>query len=85
MPKFECGEAVYWKSSNTTKKGYVEAIVPAGKTPSEIGFPKAGGGGICRDHESYVLRGRKLNSRGAEYGSKGWYWPHVSLLKVPPA
>ena len=75
------GDKVRWISSNTRKSGTIEAIVPEGSTPSDVGFPKAGGGGMSRGHESYVVRGRKLDSRGNEYGPAALYWPFVSLLE----
>ncbi|WP_159975797.1 MULTISPECIES: hypothetical protein [unclassified Novosphingobium] len=78
------GDKVRWTSSNTCKRGVIEAIVPAGSLPGDVGFPNAGGGGMSRDHETYIVRGRKLNSAGAEYGSKGVYWPRVSLLELVP-
>ena len=80
--KFEVGMNVTWISSNTRKRGVITDVVPAGRTPREIGKPKAGGGGMYRDHETYVVRGRKLTSRGEEYGPKADYWPLVSLLET---
>lgn len=80
MRKFQIGDQVVWVSSNTKKIGEVTAIVPAGKLPREVGKPKAGGGGMHRDHESYVVRGKKLNSKNAPYGHFADYWPFVSLL-----
>lgn len=74
------GTKVEWTSSNTKKIGEVTAIVPAGKTPAEIGKPKAGGGGDPRKFESYVVRGRKVDSKGVPFGPKADYWPLVSLL-----
>lgn len=75
------GAVVRWISSNIYKQGVVEAVVPAGRTPADVGFPKAGGGGLARDHKSYIVRGRKF-AGGKEYGSKALYWPHVSLLEL---
>lgn len=79
--KFEVGQKVKWISSNVRKTGEITAVVPAGKVPSEIGKPKAGGGGLPRDHESYVVHGQKQDNRGP-YGSKAEYWPFVSLLEL---
>lgn len=77
--KFSVGDKVEWVSSGVKKIGEIIAVVPAGKTPVEIGYPKAGGGGVARDHETYVAKGVKHDSKGA-YGSKALYWPFVSLL-----
>ncbi|MQB09564.1 hypothetical protein DXT96_06805 [Agrobacterium sp. ICMP 6402] len=63
--KFSVGDKVEWVSSGVKKIGEIIAVVPAGKTPAEIGYPKAGGGGEARDHETYVARGVKQDSKGA--------------------
>lgn len=76
---FEVGDKVTWISSNTQKVGEVIAVVPAGKTPAEIGHPKAGGGGIQRDHETYVIRGQQI-WKGQVQPRKALYWPYVSLI-----
>ena len=80
--KFEVGTEVTWISSNTRKRGVITAIVPAGKTPADVGASRAGGGGGSRDHETYVVRGQKLNHKGEPYGPKADYWPLVSLLET---
>lgn len=82
---YQVNDVVRWNSSNTDKQGTVVAIVPAGQKPSDVGFPKAGGGGLPRDHETYVVKGKKLqhNTVGTiPYGSAAFYWPHVSLLSL---
>ena len=81
--KFNVGDKTQWVSSGVRKIGEVIAVVPAGKTPSDIGYPKAGGGGIARDHETYVIKGIKVDSKGP-YGSRALYWPFVSLLLSTP-
>lgn len=80
--KFKLGDKVVWTSSNTRKVGEVTAVVPAGILPREVGKPKAGGGGWARDHETYVIRGRKLDGKNEPYGPKADYWPFVSLLRL---
>lgn len=81
MSKFKIGDKVRWISSNTYKQGIVEVVLPPRRTPLDVGYPKAGGGGLSRDHETYIVRGRKITNRGDEYGSKALYWPRVSLLE----
>jgi len=78
---FKVGDKVRWTSSNTLKTGKVTHVVPAGKKPSLFGVFDAGGGGLPRDHETYIIRGKKQNSRGESYGSAANYWPLVSLLE----
>lgn len=78
---FAVGDKVEWTSSNTRKVGEIVAVVPAGKIPSDVGFPKAGGGGIGRKQVSYIARGRKRTYRDEPYGSNAVYWPMTSLLK----
>ncbi|KQM88620.1 hypothetical protein ASE67_02450 [Sphingomonas sp. Leaf23] len=82
MTKFAVGDPVEWTTSNTRKIGEIVAVVPGGQKPAQVGFPKAGGGGLGRDHESYVVMGRKTDSRGAYYGSAAVYWPPVSTIKA---
>lgn len=77
----EIGDKVRWTSSGTQKRGTILAIVPSGLKPADMGFPKAGGGGMSRNHESYVVKGRRLNSKGEETGSTSLYWPHSSLIE----
>ena len=77
---FAVGDTVTWISSGTWKRGVITDIVPAGKTPADIGRPKAGGGGGRRKHDSYVIHGRKVYG-GIECGSKAYYWPVVSLIE----
>ena len=81
METLTVGQKVKWTSSNTEKVGEVVAIVPAGKTPRDVGHPKAGGGGMARDHESYVIRGQQI-WRGELQARKAWYWPVVSLIRT---
>lgn len=81
--QFKVGDKVRWISSNTRKVGEIIAIVPKGKMPREIGYPKAGGGGWGRDHESYVVQGAAVPSRHqAKAPRKAHYWPVVSLLEA---
>lgn len=85
---YQVNDIVRWTSSNTDKQGTIVAVVPAGRKPADVGFPKAGGGGLQRDHETYVIRGKKLQRTvdgAAPYGSAALYWPHVSLLKLVEA
>lgn len=79
-PEFAVGDRVEWVSSNTRKVGAVTHILPPEASPADLGI-RAGGGGFGRAHQSYIVRGRKSNSRGEEYGPAANYWPAVSLLK----
>lgn len=81
MATFAIGDRVKWNSSNTDKVGEIVAVVPAGQRPIDVGFAKAGGGGLSRDHTTYIVKGRKLDSRGDPRGSTAHYWPVVSLLR----
>lgn len=76
----QVGDPVTWVSSNTRKVGHIVAIVPAGQKPKDVGFPKAGGEGMSRDHVSYVLKGQRHDGK-KPIGSAALYWPHVSLIK----
>lgn len=83
MTKFAVGDRVEWTTSNTRKIGEIVAVVPEGMLPVEVGFPKAGGGGMSRGHESYVVKGRKTYTRSNYfYGSAATYWPPVSTIKA---
>ncbi|GCD54190.1 MULTISPECIES: hypothetical protein [Acetobacter] len=76
MTDFKIGTPVSWKSSCTQKSGVIIAIVPAGKTPSEISPEyRRLGNAIPRDHTSYIVSGGAKNRR------KTLYWPRTSLLK----
>lgn len=80
MREFTVGQKVEWTSSGTRKVGEVTHVLQAGHVPADAGKPKAGGGGYARDHESYIVRGRKQIG-GKPYGSAADYWPVVSLLQ----
>lgn len=77
---YKVGDKCAFVTSNTRKVGEVVAVVPPGSVPSDVGFPRAGGGGSWRGAESYVVRARKKNYRGDFYGSVSVYWPPVSTL-----
>lgn len=73
-------DLVHWTSSSsgstTTKRGVVEAIIKAGKRPTEAQRKEADAYGAARNHESYLIR-------VAGKGAKGkLYWPRASLLKI---
>lgn len=78
--KFKVGDKVEWTSSNVKKIGEIIAVVPADKTPVEVGYRKAGGGGLPRGHETYVIEGHRVNERGVKYGYRSLFWPVVRLL-----
>lgn len=78
---FVVGQKVKWVTSGTLKIGEVIAIVPAGSSPASVGFPKAGGGGMPRKHESYVIRGQ-IVSYGKILPRKSVYWPMVSVIEA---
>jgi len=79
---FRLNQTVQWDSQSQgylkTKKGHVEAIVPAGQSPNRVQFPSlylgAGPGGP-RKHESYVVLVKRPS------GSHDTYWPRVSALR----
>lgn len=70
------GDVVRWTSSNVEKIGVIVAIVPAGQRPADVGYPKAGGGGLSRDKESYIVRGAPTYAPKR----KANYWPLNNLL-----
>ena len=78
------GTKVRWTSSNTDKVGEIVAVVPAGKMPRDVGYPKIDHAGMHRDHDSFVVIARKPKFKNGEAvpGPKAAYWPRVSLLKV---
>lgn len=75
----EVGDRVRWVSSNTRKKGEIVAIVPPGSTPKAMGYRIDGG--FSRDHVSYVVKGRRTDSKDQPVGSATLYWPLTSLLQ----
>lgn len=79
---FKVGDKVKWVSSNTDKIGEVVAIVPEGRRPADVGYPRAGGGGFSRGHTSFIVKGKKVDARGNLYGPNALYWPVVSLLQA---
>lgn len=84
--EFKVGDKVRWLSSNTYKVGEIVAVVPVGKTPQEVNYPKAGGGGIGRNHISYIVLGSKVSTRSVRRDSReAYYWPVVSLLTIDEA
>lgn len=79
--QFKVGDQVEWAStsngSKKTKRGAVEAVIGAGKYPSDAQCKEVGTSGLARDHESYMVR-----VPGKTSASKGkLYWPRVSALK----
>lgn len=78
------GAEVSWTSSNTTKRGAITHVIPAGKLPSDLGV-KIKDEGQPRDHESYIVRGWQIDRTGNQVGRNTTYWPRVSLLKLATA
>ena len=89
MEEFEVGAIVEWTSqaagSPKTKVGEIVAVVKAKHSPNRIvrNCPDLNkltfhwGGGMDRDHESYLVR--------VDHGPKrlaSLYWPRVCWLKV---
>jgi hypothetical protein len=72
---FKVGDAVEWTSSNKTKFGKIEQIIPAAMLPADFGF-RLKDATTPRDHESYIVRTGPT--------AKEVYWPRVSLLKFSP-
>ncbi len=79
---FQVGDKVKWTSSNTRKVGEVTHIVPAGRTPDDVGKPIAGTTGLPRKEVSYIVRGQKCDYRGNVEKKVANYWPRVSLLEA---
>lgn len=78
---FAVGQVVRWTSSNTDKIGAIVAVVPAGKSPSDVGV-KLKDVGMARDHVSYIVEGQQADRDGNPTGRKSKYWPRVSLLEI---
>lgn len=76
---FKIGDKVKWVSSNTQKQGTVVGIVGPRETAPESGYPHAGGGGIWRGHESYVI---EVFKNPIKRTGRKVYWPVVSLLRL---
>lgn len=81
MSMFKLQEDVRWTSSSagstTTKVGFIEAVIAAGKVPTQSQRKEADAYGAARDHASYLVR-----VPGKTPASKGkLYWPRVSLLQ----
>lgn len=79
--QFKVGDQVEWAStsngSKKTKRGTVEAVIGAGKYPSDAQCKEVGTSGLARDHESFMVR-----VPGKTSASKGkLYWPRVFALK----
>lgn len=86
--QFEAGDRVTWASQAsggwTEKTGEVVKVVPpkayseVGRIAEELGARSAFGGGMPRDHESYVVKvqpGKTGNAKPV------LYWPVVSKLR----
>ncbi len=81
---FERGDLVEWSSQSagiqTTKRGLVDAIVPADRPPEMHTTFRLANPGMSRNHESYIIRASKTGNAPLRT-----YWPRVSLLrKVAP-
>lgn len=73
---FLIGQKVRWASRKSWWEGYVTAIIPEGVVPgirTQSNLP--------RDHVSYVVTARRLNSRAQPHGSIGEFWPKAELLR----
>lgn len=69
------GDMVQWTSQaggcTRTKRGAIVAVVPAGTMPDTRKVSRYGGG-MARDHESYLVK----------VPGKGTYWPRVNALEL---
>ena len=79
---FKVGDEVKWASSSsgstTTKRGRVEAVIPARGRLSDSQRKEADASGLPREHESYLVR-----VPGKTSASKGkLYWPRVAALEA---
>ena len=68
LPDQRISKRVSWTSNGVQKVGEITHVVPAAKTPSEVGAKVKDAGGP-RDHESFVVQANGKT-----------YWPRVSLL-----
>lgn len=69
----QVGQTVQWVYAGTWRRGTVIAIVPPGEIPLKSGIP--------RDHESYLVAARKLNSIAQPTGTEHIVWPAVRLIR----
>jgi hypothetical protein len=73
---FKVGDKVTWSSSDKEKTGVIVAVIPADGYVAQV-FPdikkggSAWGGGLCRNHESYIVQVKKR-----------YYWPRVGNLRL---
>jgi hypothetical protein len=88
VPDFKLGDDVEWTSQSLghekKKRGVIAAVVPARKSPK--GYivknyggcvTRADGGGIMRNHESYLVFVTPLFG----HAQPKLYWPVVSKLR----
>lgn len=87
---FKVGSKVTWSSqahgSRTTKVGTIVAVVPPGGSPSRafaavrktLNARSAFGGGMARDHESYLV---SVTVGKTDKAKPALYWPLVSQLR----
>ena len=80
MAQFKLGDGVQWTSSSngstTAKVGVVEAVIPAGKLPTDDQRREADAYGLPRGHESYMVRVPGKTSKGK------LYWPLANKLQL---
>lgn len=82
---FKVGDKVTWTSSSNgttkAKAGTVEAVIPAGKRPTQEQMHEADSFGLGRNHQSYLVRvpGKTERSKGK------LYWPIANKLKKSAA
>jgi hypothetical protein len=81
MNGFNVGDTVRWRSqaagSQKEKVGRVVEIVMAGSKPSNRGSSFAYGGGMNRNHDSYVVEVQQGQKKRPLY-----YWPRVNKLEL---
>lgn len=70
------GQRVRWSLRQCWFEGTVTAIVPEGVVPA---LKKQSP--LPRDHVSYVVTARRLNSRAQPHGPIAELWPKAELLR----
>jgi hypothetical protein len=86
MGKFKAGDHVKWTSKSggyeKTKRGIIVEVIWTGLMPNEdeliikYNATSAYGGGLGRDHESYIVLVTQPGNRKSRL-----YWPKVCLLE----
>lgn len=74
---FHIGQKVRWAARQSWFEGIVTAVIPEGVVPKL----KLHQSTKPRDHVSYLVTARRLNSRAQQHGPTAERWPQAELLR----